>query len=81
VQAKDTDPKMTTLTGDLAAALARVPSFVDEADAQWNVSPHNPKAPEPVTPLAPPRTATTACSTAGKSTPPPAKPKAQPNFF
>ena len=80
VQATDCDPKMTTLQGNLQAALARIPSFVEEANRQWDASPHNPKSaiPEPV-PAAPFRTATTASSTAPK--PAAAAKPAQPNFF
>jgi hypothetical protein len=80
VQAADCDPKMTTLQGNLQAALDRIPSFVEEANRQWDASPHNPRStiPEPV-PAAPLRTATTASSVTTKSAPP-AKP-AQPNFF
>ena len=79
-QANDCDPKMTTLQGNLQAALERIPSFVEEANRQWDASPHNPKSviPEPV-PAAPVRTATTASSTATKPAAP-VKP-AQPNFF
>jgi hypothetical protein len=55
------DPKMTTLQGDLQTALERVPSFIEEANRQWDVSPHNPKstAPEPAAPVS---TATTAAT-------------------
>ena len=79
IQAADCDPKMTTLQGNLQAALERIPSFVEEANRQWDASPHNPRSaiPEPV-PAAPVRTATTASSVATK--PVAAKP-AQPNFF
>jgi len=78
-QATDCDPKMTTLQGDMQAALERIPSFVEESLRQWEASPHNPKStiPEPV-PAAPVRTAATISSTAAKPTV--AKP-AQPNFF
>ena len=80
VQATDCDPKMTTLQGDLQAALERIPSFIEEANRQWDTSPHNPKSsiPESI-PIAPVRTAAIASSVATKSTTP-AKP-AQPNFF
>ena len=79
VQATDCDPKMTTLQGNLQAALERIPSFVAEANRQWDASPHNPKSAilEPV-PVAPVRTATTSSPT--KTQPIAAKP-AQPNFF
>ncbi|MBN1190427.1 MAG: hypothetical protein JXA46_11790 [Dehalococcoidales bacterium] len=75
-QATDCDPKMTFLTGDLAAALERIPSFIEESNQQWDVSSRNPKSsvPEP-TPPAPKRSATTAASK-----PAPAKP-AQASFF
>jgi hypothetical protein len=80
VHATDCDPKMTTMQGNLQAALARIPSFVEEANRQWDRSPHNPKSaiPEPV-PAAPVRTATTASSTTPK--PAAATKPAQPNFF
>jgi hypothetical protein len=80
VQAADCDPKMITLKGDLQAALERIPSFIEEANRQWDTSPHNPKSaiPEPV-PAAPVRTATTAPSTTNK--PATATKPAQPNFF
>jgi hypothetical protein len=80
VQAAGCDPKMTTLKGDLQAAMELIPSFVEEANRLWDASPHNPKSSilEPV-PAAPVRTATTASSVATKPTAP-AKP-AQPNFF
>ena len=71
------DPKMTTLQGNLRTALDRIPSFVEEANRQWDASPHNPKStvPEPVAPV---RTATRAASqpTATKS-----NHQAQQNFF
>ena len=80
VQATDCDPKMTTLQGNLQAALDRIPAFVEEANRQWDALPHYPKSalPEPV-PAAPVRTATTASSTTVKSTA--AVKPAQPNFF
>ena len=80
VQATDCDPKMTTLEGNLQAALDRIPSFVEEANRQWDASPHNPKSsiPEPV-PAAPVRTATTTSSVTTK--PAAAAKPAQPNFF
>ena len=76
-QATDCDPKMTTLQGDLQAALAQIPSFVEEANQQWDVAARNPKSsvPEPVV-TAPARTATT--STASK---PAAAKTHQPSFF
>jgi hypothetical protein len=82
VQAADCDPKMTTLQGNLQAALERIPAFVEEANRQWDASPHNPRStiPEPV-PAAPVRTATTSAGMAAKPiTAKPTKP-AQPNFF
>ena len=79
-QATDCDPKMTTLQGNLQTALDRIPSFIEEANRQWDASPHNPKSaiPEPV-PAAPQRTATTASSVAAK--PAVLANPAQPNFF
>jgi hypothetical protein len=80
VQAADCDPKMTTLQGNLQAALERIPSLIEEANRQWDASPHNPKSaiPEPV-PTSPVRTTTTAPSTTTK--PAAATKPAQPNFF
>ena len=76
-QATDCDPKMTTLQGNLQTALARIPSFIEESNRQWDAAPHNPKStvPEPVAPV---RTAATAASQ-----PAAAKPNqpAQQNFF
>ncbi|MBA7685530.1 hypothetical protein ES703_93955 [subsurface metagenome] len=74
-QATDCDPKMTTLQGDLPAALERIPSLVEEANQQWDISPHYPKStiPEPAPPPPPVRTATPA---AAKTSQP-----AQPRFF
>jgi hypothetical protein len=85
VQATDCDPKMLTMKGDLPAALTRVPSFVAESNAAWDISARNPKTVEPVvvsTP-APARVATTAGHSVSKTAvaAPPAKPKIQPNFF
>ena len=81
-QASDCDPRMTALQGDLAAAIARIPSFVEESNRQWNASPHNPRStiPEPVT-AAPVRTATTSAGMATKPTPAKPTQPAQPNFF
>ena len=76
-QATDCDPKMTTLQGNLQNALERIPSFIEEANRQWDASPHNPRStvPEPVAPV------TTATTVSGK--PAAAKPgqPAQQNFF
>ncbi len=68
-QATDCDPKMATMQGNLQTALERIPSFVEEANQQWDAAPRNPKStiPEPVAPV---RTAAT------KPTQP-----AQPKFF
>jgi hypothetical protein len=76
-QAKDCDPKMITVQGNLQTALERIPSFIEEANRQWDVSPHNPKStiPEPVTPV---RTMTTAGNKPAATKP--GQP-AQPNFF
>ena len=75
-QATDCDPKMATMQGNLQTALERIPSFVEEADRQWDAAPRNPKStiPEPVAPV---RTATAASRSAA------AKPSqaAQPKFF
>ena len=71
-QATDCDPKMATMQGNLQTALDRIPSFVEEANQQWDAAPRNPKStiPEPVAPV---RTATAAASKA--------KEPAQPKFF
>jgi len=75
-QATDCDPKMATLQGNLQTALERIPSFVEEANQQWDAAPRNPKStiPEPVAPV---RTATVASKTAASK----AKEPAQPKFF
>jgi len=76
-QATDCDPKLTTLQGDLQTVLDHIPSFVEEANRQWDADPRNPKStiPEPVAPV---RTATPAASrpAAAKASQP-----AQPRFF
>ena len=77
VQATDCDPKMTTLQGNLQTALERIPSFIDEANRQWDASPHNPKTPIPE-PVVPVRTAATAASKPAATKP--GQP-AQQNFF
>ncbi len=78
VKADDCDPKMTTLTGTLQNALERVPTYVAECNAQWDVAAHNPKAPEPPKPPPPPpRPVTTSSSKPAAPVPV----KAQPNFF
>jgi len=79
-QATDCDPTMTTLQGNLQAALERIPSFVEEANQQWAISPHYPKStiPEPAPPPPPARTATSAGSRT--ATTKPSEP-AQPRFF
>ena len=68
-QATDCDPKMATMQGNLQTALERIPSFVEEANQQWDAAPRNPKSaiPEPVAPV---KTAATKTSQA-----------AQPKFF
>ena len=73
-QATDCDPKMATMQGNLQTALERIPSFVEEANRQWDAAPRNPKStiPEPVAPV---RTAT-AISKPAKSSQ-----TAQPKFF
>lgn len=78
VQATDCDPVYTTMTGDLAAALQRVPTLVDEAKKRWSANPLYPKAnlPEPEPAPAPVRRAATTPKTTT-----PAAPKAQPKFF
>ena len=76
-QSTDCDPQITTLQGDLQAALERIPSFVEEANQQWDVSPHYPKStiPEPVAPV---RTTTPAVSKTAAAKP---SQPAQPSFF
>ena len=75
-QATDCDPKMAVLQGNLQTALERIPSFVEEANQQWDAAPRNPKStiPEPVAPV---RTATIANKPAAAKTSQPA----QPTFF
>ena len=82
VQATDCDPKMTALQGDLQAAIARIPSFVEESNAAWDISAKNPKSTiaEPKPPPAPVRTASTSTSKS-ISTSKPAAPPAQKAFF
>jgi hypothetical protein len=84
-QATECDPKMLTLTGDLATALAAVPAFIEKSNTEWDASPRNPKAPEPVAPPPPPRpayTPSTKAKTATASKPAaPAAPPLQANFF
>ena len=79
--ATDCDPRITALQGDLAAAIARIPSFVEESNAAWDISTKNPKSTivEPKPPLAPVRTASTSISS--KSTSKPTAPPAQKAFF
>ncbi len=76
-QATDCDPQMTTLQGNLQAALERIPSFVEEANRQWDAAPHNPKStiPEPVPPVRIAKPAATKTAAAKPSQP------AQPKFF
>ena len=66
-QATDCDPKMAVLQGNLQTALERIPSFVEEANQQWDAAPRNPKStiPEPVAPV---RTATVASKPAATKT-------------
>jgi hypothetical protein len=75
--ATDCDPKMTTLQGSLQTALDRIPSFIEEANRQWDASPHNPRStiPEPVAPVtaATPVASKTAATKPGQL--------AQQNFF
>ena len=74
-QATDCDPKMTTLQGNLQTALECIPSFVEEANRQWDATPRNPKStiPEPVAPI---RAATATKTAATKTSQQP-----QPKFF
>ena len=76
-QAADCDPQMTTLQGNLQAALERIPSFVEEANRQWDAAPRNPKStiPEPVPPVRTAKPAATKTAAAKPSQP------AQPKFF
>ena len=71
-QASDCDPKMATLQGDLTAALERVPSFVAEANEQWDASPRNPKStiPEPVPPAPAPRSTSKSAAATEPAQPP-----------
>ena len=76
-QATDCDPKMTLLQGTLQTALERIPSFIEEANREWDAAPRNPKStiPEPVAPV---RTATPAASKTAAAKP---SQPAQPKFF
>ena len=76
-QATDCDPKMTTLQGNLQAALERIPAFVEEANRQWDAAPHNHKStiPEPVAPVR------TAAPVAGKPATTNTSEPAQHKFF
>jgi len=76
-QATGCDPKMTTLQGNLQAALERIPAFVEEANRQWDAAPHNPKStiPEPVEPVR------TAAPAAGKPAAAQTSQTAQNKFF
>ena len=76
-QATDCDPKMTTLEGNLQAALQAIPLFVEEANQQWDTHPHNPQStiPEPVAPV---RTTTASSSKTANAK---ASEAPQPRFF
>ena len=76
-QATDCDPKMATMQGNLQTALERIPSFVEEANRQWDAAPRNPKStiPEPVAPVRP------VTATAGKQAAAKASQPTQPKFF
>ena len=78
-QATDCDPKMATLQGNLQTALDHIPSFIEEANRQWDASPRNPTStiPEPA-PAAPVRTVTAPTTTAASQR---REQPAQPNFF
>lgn len=58
VQSPDCDPVYETLTGNLSAALKRLPKLVAEANEKWNANPRYPKAnlPEPEKPVTQART-------------------------
>ena len=70
VQSPDCDPVYTTLKGNLAAALRRVPKLVDEAKQKWSTSPRNPNANLP-----------TPAPTAARTPAAPKKTTSQPSFF
>ncbi len=79
----DCDPVYTTITGDLTAALQRVPTLVDEAKKKWTTSRLYPKAnlPEPPPTPAPTRH-TTPSGKSGKATAAAAsQEKKTPSFF
>jgi hypothetical protein len=84
-QATDCDPKMTTLQGTLQTALECIPSFIEEANQQWDAAPHNPKStiPEPGPPPPPARTPTPVAHkpAAGKTSPAKTATPAQKTFF
>ena len=50
VQAPDCDPVLSSLEGDLSAALQQVPALVDQANQQWDSNPRYPKADLPEEP-------------------------------
>lgn len=79
VQATDCDPKMTAVQGTLQDALNRIPTFITEANQQWDTAPRNPKATNLPVPPAPIKT-TSAPKPAAKQEP--AKPAVkQQSFF
>jgi hypothetical protein len=71
------DPKVTTLRGNLQTALARLPSFIEEADRQWDASPRNPRSTVPE----PPAPARTVTQVANRQTTVKTNQSTQPNFF
>ncbi|MBA7676846.1 hypothetical protein ES703_85091 [subsurface metagenome] len=74
-QAPECDPFYTTLQGNLAVALKRVPQFVKDAMQKWSESPRYPKADLPTPPAPTPR------STPARTPAAPKKKTAQPSFF
>lgn len=74
VQSPDCDPVYETLTGDLAAALKKVPKIVDGAKQKWMENPRYPKADLPAPPEPVASTSTAARSSAKQD-------KGQPSFF
>jgi len=71
------DPKVTTLQGNLQTALSRLPSFIEEADRQWDISPRNPRSTVPE----PPAPARTATQVVNRQTTVKPNQSTQPNFF
>ena len=80
VQSPECDPVYTTLKGNLAAALKRVPKLVEEAKTRWETSKLNPKCETPLPSQEQP-VATTSRSSTGSRSQKTAAPSKQPAMF